>query len=371
MKRLLLVCLVVTAVVFLFVSCGSSSKSESVVPPQPNAVAFLQQKPGTDLFYPVLGNFSGTQFTTSMIKDPSTGNYVSAAIGSIILSAKGDKATLEVYGGTNNALPSYQWDIYVGTIDGANLVQVTNDAYPDEVPQFNPAGTKVIFSSYRPGTESSNWVTVVRNVDGTGEQVLPQPVGAQDSWHASYSPDGSKIAVEAASEIANPPFYGIVMMNADGSNAAMLTNPYSADCYCADEDPYFTSDGTHIVFSREDYAVGTEDVYVMKTDGTAITKLTDGTGLNFDPMIVRDTTTKADRILFSSNRDNVNAGNSGFELYTMKTDGTGLTRLTNNSVYDGFNQEFYEMSSGSLSRAARPQRRLPRTPAPPAQRLQW
>jgi Tol biopolymer transport system component len=277
MKKLLLVSLAAAAVVIFFVSCGSSSKS--VVPSQPNAVAFLQQKAGTDSFYPVLGKFSGSQFTTSMIKDPSTGNYVSAAIGAIIPSANGDRATLEVYGGTNNVAPTNQWDIYVGTIDGANLVQITNDAYPDEVLQFNPAGTKVIFSSYPPGTESSAWVTVVRNADGTGEQVLPQPVGAQDTWHVSYSPDGSKIAVVAASEIANPPFYGITLMNADGSNATMLTNPYGADCWCADEDPYFTSDGTQIIFSREDYAAGMEDVYIMKTDGTAVTKLTDGTGL--------------------------------------------------------------------------------------------
>jgi hypothetical protein len=57
-------------------------------------------------------------------------------------------------------------------------------------------------------------------------------------------------------------------------------------------------------------------------------------------MIVRDRTTNTDRVLFSSNRDNLNAGSAGFELYAMKTDGSGLTRLTNNNVYDGFNQEF-------------------------------
>jgi len=375
MKRIVLLAIAVVGVAVLFLSCGSdSTHSVSPITPTTTSFAFLQQKPNSYLFYPVLGTFTGNQFTTSMVKDPSTGNSVSADMGSIFLNARGDKAVLDLYGGTNNAQPSYQWDIYIGTIDGANLTQVTNDADQDEVPQFNPAGTKVVYSSI--GTDTAGqWATVIRNVDGTSEQVLPQPFEAEATWHPSFSPDGTKIAVQAASDSATPPFDGIVLMNADGSNPVLLTNPYGPDCWCVfDQEPFFTSDGSHIVFSRYNLAPDAADIvdiYIMKTDGTAVTKLTDSTGINFDPMVVRDSSSNADRILFSSNRDNLSSGAAGFELYTMKTDGTGLTRLTNNTVYDGFHQQMF--FQGDSSSVVRPHqlRHWPATPPPPEHRLSW
>ncbi len=159
-------------------------------------------------------------------------------------------------------------------------------------------------------------------------------------------------------------------MNADGSSPILLTNPYNADCWCGDEEPYFTSDGTKNVFSREDFATETEDIYILGVDGSGVTKLTDGAGLNFDPMIVRDSSTKADRILFSSNRDNLTAGDAGYELYVMNLDGSALTQLTHNSVYDGFNQERYEGENASVVRGMQ-LRHEPRMMTQPAQRLRW
>ena len=331
MRKLVVSLVAITAIAVLLIHCGGSSLPR--VTPQASSVAFLEQKPSSTLLYPVLGKLSGSQFTTTMIKDPSTGNYVSAAIGSIILSAKGDKATLDVFGGTDNSAPTDQWDIYVGTIDGAILTQVTNDAYDDEVPHFNPAGTKVIYTSERP-VGSQTLLTVIRNVDGTSEQVLPLPAGAEGTSHATFSPDSRKLAVEAWGYTGSTPFDGIFVMNADGSNPTMLTNADTPDCWCEDEDPYFTSDGSHIVYNRQNWTTNLADIYIMTADGTGITKLTDGTGANFDPLAIRDATSSADRILFSSNRDNVNAGKNGFDLYIMNLDGTGLQRLTTNSFYD-------------------------------------
>jgi hypothetical protein len=372
MRKIILATVAVLSLAVFFLNCGGSSNN-IVHPPQGSsaAVAFLQQQPNSFLLYPVLGKFSGSQFTTSMVKDPSTGNYVSAAIGSIFLSSKGDKATFEVFGGTDNANPTYQWDIYVGTIDGANLVQVTNDANNDEVPQFNPSATKVIFSSYR----SDTWFTVIRNADGTGEQVLPNPANSYGTWHASYSPDGTKIAVEAWGTNEQGIFDGIFMMNADGSNATMLTNGYAAGCWCQDEMPVFTSDGTHIVFSRASIAlvnqtpqVVQEDVYIMKADGTSVTRLSNGVGVNFDPAVVYDATLQADRVLFGSNRDKLSVGSAGYELYSISTTGTNVTRLTNNSLYDGFSIAEYDPTE--VTAAARV-RHEPRTPVPVERRLQW
>lgn len=368
MKKLIITLAAMTAIAFLLLHCGGSSTPVVTPPPgQANTVAFLQQKPNSTLLYPVLGRLSGTTFTTTMIKDPSTGSYVSAAIGSIVLSADLKKATLEVFGGTDNNSPSNQWDIYVGTIDGATLTQVTNDAYVDIVPHFNPTGTKVIFTSERPVGSDMKLLTVIRKVDGTGEQILPLPAGAEGTWHATFSPDGSKFAVEAWGITDTTVFDGIFLMNADGSNPTMLTNADGVECWCEDENPYFTSDGSHIVFNRQNWTNGSGDIYIMKTDGSELTKLTDGSGANFDPVIVRDAVTSVDQILFSSNRANVNAGKVSFDLYKMNLDGTGLQQLTTNNLYDGFNLEHYDDTATPSVRM----HHHPHTPVRPEHLLRW
>jgi Tol biopolymer transport system component len=91
----------------------------------------------------------------------------------------------------------------------------------------------------------------------------------------------------------------------------------------------------------------------MNADGTEATRLTDGTGANFDPMMLT-IAGLGERILFSSNRDNTSAtGGDGFELYSMKVDGTGLTRLTNNALYDSFNFSFDGLGDNYTARDRR------------------
>ena len=125
-------------------------------------------------------------------------------------------------------------------------------------------------------------------------------------------------------------------MNADGSNLRLLTNPAAADGNLHDQTPAFSADGSKIAFSRQDWNSQQEDVYIMNSDGSGVTKLTDSVGNSFEPMLFT-IAGLGERILFSSNRDNVSAtGGTGYELYSMKLDGTEVTRLTNNSLYDSF-----------------------------------
>jgi Tol biopolymer transport system component len=153
------------------------------------------------------------------------------------------------------------------------------------------------------------------------------------------------------------PFDGIVTMKTDGSNARLLTNPLTT-CTCYDENPAFTADGTKITFSRDRWdsttSSDTEDMYIMNADGSGVTRLTSGAGINFDPMAV-NVAGMGLLILFSSNRDNLSAtGSSGFELYSMKLDGSGIMRVTNNTLYDAFSGEWYERGSSTAQRTAQP-----------------
>ena len=338
--------------------CGSSSKLK--VPPRTNSFAFIQDAGGS-LFTPMLGKYTTTGattvFTISAVLDSSTNQPVTGEFYSIALSPDGAKAVVDLYGCQNG--DTGQWDIFVADSgDRGNMVAITNDAYRDALPQFSPDATKVIFNSERPGPKDSNqWQIVTRRTDGSGEVVLPMPLGADQTWAPTYSPDSSKIAVEAWGYDSLGNFYdGIVTMKADGSSPKLLTNP-AAICDCYDENPAFTADGRKITFSGESWdgstATETEDIYIMNTDGTGVTQLTSGMGINFDPLAV-NIVGVGPRILFSSNWGNsALTGFGAYELYSMKLDGTELTRLTTNMLYDGFSRERYESETASAQTAQR------------------
>jgi Tol biopolymer transport system component len=84
-------------------------------------------------------------------------------------------------------------------------------------------------------------------------------------------------------------------------------------------------DGQKIVFtSLKD---GDLEIYTMNVDGTGITRLTNNTALDNYPMWSTD----GKRIAFHSARDNGN-----FEIYTMAADGSDVVRVTNNPAFDVF-----------------------------------
>lgn len=67
------------------------------------------------------------------------------------------------------------------------------------------------------------------------------------------------------------------------------------------------------------------DLFIMNGDGTGVRKLTDTPAINeFDPELSPDGT----RVAYNTNE----GGN--YEIYTIKTDGTGTTRITNDPALD-------------------------------------
>lgn len=356
MRKLVLFSLTLALTAAWMVGCGDSKK---VVTTQKTSFAFMQEasSAGSFLFSPMVGTFTSTgstpQFSTSTVVDTSTNQPVVAEFYSIALSADGKKATLDMYGGLDGI--SNQWDIWVANSDGSsNPLQITNDTNNNRMPQLSPDSTKVVFNSGRVGSDNySRDFTVIRNANGSGsEQVLPMPTGIDQTWAPTFSPDGSKIAVEMWGYNYETSSWsdGIWIMKTDGSNAIMLTNPEAtAGCDCYDETPAFTSDGTKIVFSRDDWTNGpeVENIFVMNTDGTNVIQLTNNGAVNFDPMVLI-IPGLGQRILFSSNADNLSlSGGMGYEIYSMNMDGTGVTRLTTNSKYDAFMGEWYEPGEGT------------------------
>lgn len=234
--------------------------------------------------------------------------------------------------------PAKGYAVFTANSDGTGVTQLTGDQYDNIAPSFSPDGKKIVFTL---DSGTGTYQIVVMNADGTAQQVLPlfDTVSAMNS--PMFSPDGSKIVAEAKGlDNGSDSYTGLAVMNVDGSNAKMFDKAYTDICDCEDQHPTFTPDGSKIVFNRDHSASGAQrfDIYIMNSDGTNVMQLTDQTGgVNFDPLAV------GNRILFSSNRDypgspttDYDATKGYFEVYSMKTDGTDVKRLTSNMLFDGF-----------------------------------
>jgi len=187
------------------------------------------------------------------------------------------------------------------------------------------------------------------NADGSNPQILssklcPADYSLCDYTHPSFSPDGSKIVYQYAEVLSICCAYrGIASTNADGTG----TENYLTGCRVLgpppcflDDMPTFTNDGNKISFTRIGSQSTSQSLYIMNADGSNVVPLYE--------TVVADTTAAqprpfADRILFSSNVDNV--GTNAFEIYSIMPDGGNVTRLTNNSVYDGFDSSWINYPS--------------------------
>ncbi|MGI8480555.1 MAG: hypothetical protein ACR2MF_00560, partial [Chthoniobacterales bacterium] len=80
-----------------------------------------------------------------------------------------------------------QQAIFIIRTDGADMRQLTDDAFKDREPHWSPNGKRIAFTSDRSGS-SQIWAV---NRDGSGLQQLTQMAGAH---HPVWSPDGTQMA---------------------------------------------------------------------------------------------------------------------------------------------------------------------------------
>ncbi len=183
----------------------------------------------------------------------------------------------------------------------------------------------------------------VANADGTGARRITDNPGYDAE--AIVSPDGRRI-VFGSKRNGDLDIY---VMDADGSNVRRLTDRFGYD-----GGPWWSPDGKQIVWRAwypetdeeialwkdcmaNDYVVPVPlDLWVMDADGSNKRRLTHNGAVNWAPSWHPD----GKRIIFSSNMDDwrPELGRYGhnFELYLIRADGTGLERITYNSVFDSF-----------------------------------
>lgn len=87
-------------------------------------------------------------------------------------------------------------DIYVKSIDGRALTQLTNDPASDVMPAVSPDGSRIAFASNRNGS----WDLFIMN--STGGQAVQITTDGTHELHPSWSPDGRMITFSKLGEVS-------------------------------------------------------------------------------------------------------------------------------------------------------------------------
>jgi TolB protein len=197
--------------------------------------------------------------------------------------------------GARYVWPLYPYDIYTANVDGSDLKRITDNPKYDAEPIVSADGKQIVFGSQREG----NFDVYIMNSDGSSVRRLTDRTGYNGGpW---FSPDNTKIVWRA--------WYPV-------------TDEEKAQWKDSMENNYI------LAFPL--------DLWVMNVDGSDKKLILHNGATNFAPSWHPD----GKRIIFASNQDDwhedIKAYGHNFELYLINLDGTNLTRLTYNTVFDSF-----------------------------------
>jgi Tol biopolymer transport system component len=207
-------------------------------------------------------------------------------------------------------VPFANTDIFVMNADGANRINLTNDQdYQQYYPTWSSDGDKIAF-------EQQGEIFTI-NANGSGRVNLTNTPGFEES-DPNWSHDGLKIAYYSL-------FGDIWVMNANGTNQVLLaSNAYGPD---------WSSDDTHIAFSRYDEATCISSaIWVMNANGTNahIIDCPPGTVRDFDPTWSWDDT----KIAFARQPNSMAAAGGSADIWVMDANSTNQVNVTNGTTGD-------------------------------------
>ena len=223
-------------------------------------------------------------------------------------------------------------EIFLGELATGQVRRLTNSKNASIAPTFSPDGARIAFSSVRaprgkrpPGLER----IAVMNLDGTGRRFLTPK--NRSSFDPDFSPDGTQIAFNESRPAGHSGVDNrLMVMNVDGSGRRAVT-AYGGR---REINPKWLPDGSGLVFESLNRRSLRSDIERIGLDGSGRRPVLATPAFETNPVPSPDGT----RIVFTSDRDRrgpTRAG-PGFEVYTMKVDGTDIVRLTTNKEPDLF-----------------------------------
>jgi TolB protein len=175
---------------------------------------------------------------------------------------------------------------------------------------FSPDGTRLLYSEQSSdGMDPADTSLAIMNADGSGKRIVYHRPGAS-AFDPNWSPAGDLILFSIGSYFRAPGFppAQIATIKPDGTGFTPIVDDGANNGF-----PTWSPDGSQIVYKH-----GRQLVRRTLADGSVV-PLTDGRCYDNFPKWQPH----GDRILFTSDRD------GRFELYTMRPDGSDVTRLTN------------------------------------------
>ena len=225
----------------------------------------------------------------------------------------------------SSAGSNVEYQVFAMNVDGTDLLQLTHRsaAFPAgiEAPAWSPDGSSVAFD----GVADDGHIHIFAvNAEGTGLTQITS--GDGEEIDASWSPDGTRLAVETQRSPSEPT--GIAIVDVATGDISMITeNPFGGD----DAKPTWSPDGTRIAFARSrGEQKRPSAVFVMDADGSSLQRITPR-GLNaYRPAWSPDGT----QMIFNTNDTSERIQDA--EIYIVASDGSGLRRLTHEKYASAF-----------------------------------
>jgi TolB protein len=194
-------------------------------------------------------------------------------------------------------------EIYIITENGStgDETRVTNR--PDSVafePVFSPDGNWIVFETHKLDEEEHGLITKYK-LDGTSPYINLTSAG-DDCKQPNWSPLGDKILYQKEENGQ----WDIWIMDTDGSNKTKITNFAGSKT-----DAVFSADGQFIIFSS-DYNVELANIYKAPVSGGSQTRITNYQGYDGAPSISPDGT----KIIFETTSGDPDES-SGAGLWTI------------------------------------------------------
>lgn len=222
------------------------------------------------------------------------------------------------YGATNSS-GNLVTEIYVINVDGSNMIQLTHDGLIDCASRWSPDGTHIVFG--KQSMRTARVVVATMLADGSDQKSL-----TSDLWgvfRSGFTPDGNHILWETQ----EAGFVSVLwIMNSDGTDQQRITRaPLKAGEPCAP-----AQDDVVFINNQNSPAVVPTAIFKMKLDGSDIRQLTQLVGASHD--VYPNFSPSHGKIVFASDRL---SGEGNLDIFTMNSDGTGLTRVATGVTVGG------------------------------------